>query len=61
LDYLTPHEFFWAQKACGYVDNASALPTSPQAQQQQNGDSHDKPRRPQFRQKSLNRFGAKAV
>jgi len=42
LDYLTPHEFFTAQKACGYVDNASALPTSPQAQQQQNGDSHDK-------------------
>jgi putative transposase len=44
LDYLTPYEFFEAQKTCGHVDNASALPTSPQAQQQlqQNGDSHEK-------------------
>lgn len=44
LDYLTPCEFFEAQKTCGHVDNASALPTSPQAQQQlqQNGDSHEK-------------------
>ncbi len=55
LDYATPQEFFAAAQACGYVDNASAaiadsaalvnaLPTSPQAQQQQpqKGDSHEK-------------------
>ena len=43
LDYLTPREFFAAKRACGYVDNASALPTYPQAQQQQQkDDSHDR-------------------
>ena len=42
LDYLTPRQFFAAARACGYVDNVSALPTSPQAQQpQQKADSHD--------------------
>ena len=40
LDYLTPCEFLQAQKACGHVDNASALPTSPQAQQKQKEDSY---------------------
>lgn len=34
LNYRTPSEIFAATPACGYVDNASALPTSPQAQQQ---------------------------
>jgi putative transposase len=43
LNYLTPRQFFAASPACAYVDNASALPTSTQAQQpQQKGDSHDK-------------------
>jgi len=42
LDYLTPRQFFAANQAYAYVDNASALPTSTQAQQlQQEGDSHD--------------------
>lgn len=42
LGYRTPREFFTAAPACGYVHNASALHTSPQAQQpQQEGDSHD--------------------
>ena len=42
LDYLTPRQFFAANLACAYVDNASALTTSTQAQQpQQKGDSHD--------------------
>jgi putative transposase len=42
LDYQTPRHFFEANQACAYVDNASALPTSTQAQQpQQEGDSHD--------------------
>jgi putative transposase len=41
LDYLTPRQFFAANQACAYVDNASALTTSTQAQQpQQEGDSH---------------------
>ena len=40
LDYFTPHEFLTAQKACGHVDNVSALPTSPQAQQKQKEDSY---------------------
>jgi putative transposase len=44
LDYLTPHEFLAAQKACGHVDNASALPTSPQAQQKQKEDSYENER-----------------
>ena len=44
LDYLTPHEFLAAQKACGHVDNASALPTSPQAQQKQKQDSYENER-----------------
>jgi putative transposase len=34
LNYRTPSEIFAATPACGYVDNARALPTSPQAQQQ---------------------------
>ena len=38
LGYRTPREIFEAAPACGDVDNASALPTSPQAPQpQQNG------------------------
>ena len=42
LGYRTPREIFDAMSACGYVDNASALPTSPQApQQQQEKDSID--------------------
>ena len=42
LEYLTPRQFFAAAPACGYVHNASALHTYPQAQQpQQEGDSHD--------------------
>ena len=34
LGYLTPREVFQAAGACGYVDNASALTTSPQAHHQ---------------------------
>jgi putative transposase len=42
LDYQTPRQFFTANQACAYVDNAKALTTSTQAQQpQQKGDSHD--------------------
>jgi len=42
LKYQTPRQFFEATRACAYVDNARALPTSTQAQQpQQKGDSHD--------------------
>jgi putative transposase len=42
LKYMTPRQFFAANQACAYVDNASAFPTSTQAQQpQQNGDSHE--------------------
>ncbi len=38
LGYRTPREIFEAAPACGDVDNASGLPTSPQAPQpQQNG------------------------
>jgi putative transposase len=44
LDYLTPHEFLEAQKTCGHVDNASALPTSPPAQQKQKEDSYENER-----------------
>jgi putative transposase len=40
LDYLTPQQFFSANLACAYVDNARALPTSTQAQQQRKDDSH---------------------
>jgi putative transposase len=39
LGYRTPREVFEAPEACGYVDNASALTTSPQAQQQPEKDS----------------------
>ena len=35
LKYLTPRQFFTKAPACGYVHNASALHTSPQAQQPQ--------------------------
>ncbi len=35
LGYRTPREVFQAAASCGYVDNASALPTSPQAHHQQ--------------------------
>jgi len=35
LDYQTPREVFEAAPACGHVDNARALTTCPQAQQQQ--------------------------
>jgi len=35
LDYRTPREIFAATSACGYVHNARALHTSPQAQQQE--------------------------
>jgi putative transposase len=35
LGYLTPREMFEAPESCGYVDNASALTTSPQAHHQQ--------------------------
>jgi len=43
LNYQTPRQFFAAARPCAYVDNASALPTSTQAQQpQQKGDSHEK-------------------
>lgn len=41
LDYRTPREMFEAASACGYVDNASALTTSPQAPPQQQKDSID--------------------
>ena len=44
LDYLTPHEFLAAQKAYGHVDNASALPTSPQAPQTHKEDSYENER-----------------
>ena len=37
LGYRTPREFYEAGSACGYVDNARALTTSPQAPQQQQG------------------------
>ena len=43
LGYRTPREVCEAAPACGYVDNASALPTSPQAPQQQQEVSIDKP------------------
>jgi len=39
LDYRTPREMFEAAQAGGYVDNASALTTSPPAQQQQKKES----------------------
>src|SRR5271168_633618 len=39
LGYRTPCEVFQASATCGYVDNASALTTSPQAHQQQERDS----------------------
>src|SRR5271168_1746243 len=35
LGYRTPSEIFEAARACGYVDNTSALTTSPQAPRQQ--------------------------
>jgi putative transposase len=35
LGYRTPREVFQAPATCGYVDNASALTTSPQAHHQQ--------------------------
>lgn len=42
LKYQTPRQFFAANQACAYVDNAKALPTSTQVQQpHQKGDSHD--------------------
>src|SRR5271157_1976693 len=42
LGYRTPREVFQAPATCGYVDNASALTTSPQAHhQQQESDSID--------------------
>ena len=41
LNYRTPREMFEAAPACGYVDNASALTTSPQAPPQQQKDSID--------------------
>ena len=41
LHNQTPRQFFEATRACAYVDNARALPTSTQVQQpQQKGDSH---------------------
>jgi putative transposase len=43
LDYLTPRQFFATNPPVDMMDNASALPTSPQVQQPpQKGDSHDK-------------------
>jgi len=39
LGYRTPREAFGAPATCGYVDNASALTTSPQAHHQQEKDS----------------------
>jgi len=41
LGYRTPREIFEAAPACGDVDNASTLTTSPQAPQQQQKDSVD--------------------
>ena len=42
LKNLTPRQFFEANQPCAYVDNASALPTSTQAQQPPTeSDSHD--------------------
>ena len=48
LDYCTPREVFMGTAACGHVDNAPAslrsalaLPTCPQAQQQQEKNSND--------------------
>jgi len=42
LGYRTPREVFQAPPSCGYVDNARALTTSPQAHhQQQESDSID--------------------
>jgi putative transposase len=42
LKNQTPRQFFAANQACGYVENATRLRTSPQVQQpQQKGDSHD--------------------
>ena len=42
LGYRTPREVFQASATCGYVGNASALTTSPQAHhRQQEGDSID--------------------
>jgi len=49
LDYRTPRQVFVGTSACGHVDNAPAslrsapaLPTCPQAQQQQEKDSNDR-------------------
>ena len=46
LGYKTPREIFEAARvgepACGHVDNARALPTSPQAQQQQQQQQEEK-------------------
>ena len=42
LGYRTPSEIFEAARACGYVDNTSALTTSPQAPQQQKEVSIDR-------------------
>ena len=42
LKYMPPRQFFAANQAGGYVENATRLRTSPQVQQpQQKGDSHD--------------------
>jgi putative transposase len=41
LGYRTPRQIFEAAPACGYMDNASALTTSPQAPQQHEKDSID--------------------
>lgn len=41
LGYRTPRDVFQAPETCGYVDNASALTTSPQAPQPQQKDSID--------------------
>ena len=41
LDYRTPGEVFSGGAAHGYADNASALTTYPQAQQQQKKDRID--------------------
>lgn len=46
LGYRTPNEIFTATRACAYVDNARALPTSTQAQQPPTEkDSHDEEKR----------------
>ena len=42
LGYRTPSEIFEAARACGYVDNTSALTTFPQAPQQQKEVSIDR-------------------